>query len=539
MGWKDFFINRQKEVVAEQEVVASPKSNHDYGYSENVTYGMHWPVITKKWDGEKTPGELGVVIKNIPDYHRLRLRAYDAEMKIDLINIITGRYFKWVVGSGLKLQAEPNKTILEMENIKIAEDFSKKIEARFSNWANSKYADFSKETNLHGKALDCFSSSFLGGDSLVICRVDDFDLNVQIIDGQHIKTPDQKNLDAIKERGNFEEMGIEYNSKGEHVAYFVTKKSLEKKEYDLDEFVRIPVYGETKRKLAWIVYGSKHRIDHKRGITRLSSIIEKVNKLDRYTEATVSKAEQGANILFTIKHNSESTGENMLDSIRKQKLRITVDENNSDPHSLADGLANRITQTTSNQTFNLPIGAELVPYQSNSENNFDMFYKAVFNGLCASIGIPPEVAMQMYNSNYSASRAAINGWGYIVDIDRKKLADDFYKPIYSLFLEIQILKNKIQAPKFLESISTNDYQVTEAYKNCRFIGKNMPHIDPVKEVKAVVEMLNNELITREQATETLNAGDWNENFEKKLQEDKKIPKPKIENNGNTKNTNGQ
>ena len=61
-----------------------------YPNDTNMTpsYGMSWPIITKKWDGEKTPGELGVVVKNLPDYKRLRLRAYDAEMRIDIINIL-------------------------------------------------------------------------------------------------------------------------------------------------------------------------------------------------------------------------------------------------------------------------------------------------------------------------------------------------------------------------------------------------------------------------------------------------------------------
>jgi len=63
--------------------------------------------------------------------------------------------------------------------------------------------------------------------------------------------------------------------------------------------------------------------------------------------------------------------------------------------------------------------------------------------------------------------------------------------------------------------------VQEAYSSARFVGQNMPHIDPLKEVKAVVEMLNAELISNEQATEKLNAGDWYENHGKLTKEKKK------------------
>ena len=77
--------------------------------------------------------------------------------------------------------------------------------------------------------------------------------------------------------------------------------------------------------------------------------------------------------------------------------------------------------------------------------------------------------------------------------------------------------------------------IVEAYTSCRFIGKNMPHIDPLKEIKAIREMLGSEqdgttpLISHEQATEMLNQGDWNANYRKYLEEDKKIVKPEIRN----------
>lgn len=536
------FLNYFKRKKEEVEIVESSQPdvrNNNYNL-DSCNYGPNWAIVSKTWDGEKTTGELGVVVKNMPDFLRLRLRAYDAQMKIDIINVITGRYFKWVIGNGLKLQSEPNKTILEMEGISLPSMFSEKTEARFKMWANSKYASYDRQGNLHSKALECFGTSFLGGDSLVICRFDELGLNVQVVDGQHVKTPGQDLLDEVKTRNNYEEQGIEFNDRGEHVAYFVSSKGDKKDFLKTEDFKRIVVHGEkTNRKLAWMVYGSKHRIDHKRGISRISHVLEKVTKLDRYTEATVSKAEQSANIVNYIEHNSESTGENPLAAIKNRKLNInggSGDEKTA--YELADGLANRIQQTTSNITYNMPIGSKMTPYQSNSENNYEAFQSAVFDGICSSVDMPPEVATQKYNSNYSASRAAINGWGYIIDIERMNCSNDFYKPIYALFLEWQVLSNKIIAPKYITSLRSEDYILSEAYHNCRFIGKNMPHIDPVKEVKAVVQMIENELITREQATELLNMGDWFENYVKKQEEDKLIPKP-ITEDGNTKNTGGK
>jgi hypothetical protein len=96
-------------------------------------------------------------------------------------------------------------------------------------------------------------------------------------------------------------------------------------------------------------------------------------------------------------------------------------------------------------------------------------------------------------------------------------------------LEFEILNNKIKAPGYFENI--NNFMITESYSQCRFIGKNMPHIDPLKEIKAVREMLGGDdttpLISREQATEMLDAGQWDENFMKSLEENNIIPKEEI------------
>ena len=88
-----------------------------------------------------------------------------------------------------------------------------------------------------------------------------------------------------------------------------------------------------------------------------------------------------------------------------------------------------------------------------------------------------------------------------------------------MWLHTEILKGNINAPSYLKN-STN-FMVVESYNVVRFIGTNMPNIDPVKEVKAVVEMLSKDLISYEQAAELLNIGDWSENF-KKLEKEKKI-----------------
>lgn len=522
MGIAEFFGYKKisKESVQEVDSVV---------YQQDASYyGPLYPVISKVWDGEKTLGELGAVIRNIPDYDRLRLRSYDAYATKDVVKIIASKHFYWTIGSGLKLQCEPNRSVLDSEGITDVDfaKFQKNVEARFMVYANSKECDFLKEKNLHQLALDFYQGKFLGGDCLCVIRYDKNGPNAQFVSGEHIQNPElgSEYYAVAVNAGNRIEHGIEMDAKGKHIAYYVNVKPKSNKLIAKHE--RIPAYGtKTGKRLAWIISGEKICPDHARAVPAISQSLEKINKLDRYTEASVTKAEQASNLVYTIVHDKDSTGESPTDSLINQK-RGQVIANVPDGQQLSDGLANKITQRTSGETFNMTQGSKLEAFSTSIETNYGEFHNSVFDSISASQDIPPEVAMQKYSSNYSASRAAINSFGYIVSINRVTFANQFYIPFYKLWLEYQILTNKIKAKGYVENI--DNFMVTESYAQCRFIGKNMPHIDPLKEIKAVREMLGIDgatpLISREQATEMLNAGQWDENFMKSLEEENIIPK---------------
>ncbi|PXX26294.1 lambda family phage portal protein [Thalassospira sp. 11-3] len=519
--------------------------------AESSTYdhykGGNWvPIKNGKFDGEKTPGELGDVYRLETDTERLRLRAYEANLTNDVVRMITGKFFKWIIGSGLKLQAEPSEKALATEGIKADfETFREHVEARYDIYANSNVADYSGMANLHKKAAEAFAGSFFG-DMLVVLRVENGIPNVQVIDGEHVRQPwmDEKWEKEAKARGNIIRNGIEMDPRGKHVAFYVLKESTDS---ILGEFTRVPAYGKnSNRKMAWMLYTAKHRAGSDRGMPVIAPVLEKVAKLDRYTEATVGTAEERAKIVFAIEHSKDSTGENPLLGKMKAAAGMGKPEaTETEGYALGEKTAQNIAVSTGKETYNMPIGAKLSALYSQGEIQYEPFWRAVFNSICAAVDIPPEVALQMYNSNYSASRAAINGWQYIINVYRKNFCTDFYLPIYQLWLETEILRGSIKAPGYLKPGAS--YLIMESYGKARFMGQNLPHIDPLKEVKAFVEMLDAGLITHEMATELLNMGDWGENFNKlvkelelrKAKEPKQDPakeeQPKDNNNGANKN----
>lgn len=491
-----------------------------YGNYHEVYNSRILPIKHGNFHGEKTSGELGSIYKLTPSYQALRLRSYEAELTNDVVNIFAGKFFKWVIGKGLKLQSEPNEIALKTEKMpEVEEDFREFVEARFDVYANSKKCDYKEENNLHTLAIEAFKTAF-HGDCLIVMRLENGFPTIQLIDGEHVVSPvlDDDSMKAAKKKGHTIRNGIEFDKKGKQVAYFV---KVENKEELLYQYERIPAFGKRSgRRLAWLVGLKKHRIDNDRHIPMVTPILEKLAKLDRYTEATVGSAEERAKIPYSIEHNKESGGTNPMLNMQKAAAGMAQ---NAAPETVGyeqgEKTAAIMTATTGKQVFNMPIGAKLNALFSQNEIQYEAFWKGVFKSLCGAVDIPPEVALQEYNSNYSASRAAIGAWDFIVKIYRQKFAEKFYAPFYELWLHTEILKGNLTAKGYLKN-STN-FMVVEAYAKSRFVGGKMPHIDPLKEVKAISEMVSKGFMTNEQGTEELTGGDWKQN-QQKLKKEKEI-----------------
>ena len=194
-----------------------------------------------------------------------------------------------------------------------------------------------------------------------------------------------------------------------------------------------------------------------------------------------------------------------------------------DSFDSCETLKQDIAFTSEKDVYNMPVGAKMKSLESKSELYFKDFYDTNFQHACAAIGIPPDVAMSLYNSSYSASRAAIKDWEHILKVGRKEFADQFYKPVFSYWLDVMVLSGKIKIPGYLEALENDNFDLLDSYKHARFIGANVPHIDPLKEVKAERAKLGNlspnvPLTTVEAAIERLDGGDF-ENISEQFQDE--------------------
>jgi len=448
------------------------------------------------WGGSNNSYELPPSFDYEPDYLELRAQAWGQFLKTDLVQNAINKYILWTIGAGLKLQSDP----LVDSNIK--ENFVKEVEKNFRLYTDLKESTFNQVQNLHAYGGEILKTALLSGDVLCINRVDKYNnTSIEAIDGCFISTP----LNKIGDKNIIE--GVEIDDKGRHVAYWVEKDNLEHE--------RIAAKGKRSGQVqAWLVYGLKYKLNGVRGMSLLSAVLETVDKIDRYKSASVGNAEENAKIPYTVEHDQFSTGENPLlqgTMVSMAKGSGTAPETQTQD---ADAIAMKIAATTEKQTFNMPIGAKLKRADYETDDNFVNFAGFNIDVVYATIGIPPEVALDKFGGSYSGSRAALKSWEYKMLVDRKtRLRDQFYQNFYIYWLNIQILSGKIRNDDYLSALINNDVMQLAAWRNSRFIGVTVPHIDPEKEVRAERLKLGSQfdgtpLTTGEQACENLNSGDY-------------------------------
>jgi len=494
-----------KKMATVREILSKLNPQNWFSNKEQgpFMFGGNWErggLFTDIYTGEKNTGEAGPIKIYRIDHTALRQRSWQSYTTSDVSKIVIDRFLGWVIGKGLRLQSEPVKSVLELEGIKIdTNKFSKEVEAYFSVFKSNKKTDYSKMKDLSSISKVAYKNAMIGGDVLVVQRFVDGDINIQLIDAQHICSPAGGEEEYKLENGNVICAGVEKDASGKHVAFHIRTA-----EYKMER-ISAEITG-TDLQCAFLVTCNEYRLNSTRGMPILGVILEKLAKLDRYSDATLGSAEERAKIIMYVAHNLNAESANPFTQIAAKSF----DAGGNKTPKTDDGkiLADNIAVTTNKQVFNMAPGSELKSVDSKNDLYFKDFFTVNIHLVCAAIGMPYNIAMQKYDDNYSASRAAIKDWENTLLVTRDDFSKQFYKPIYEYWLMVMVLKGKIKAPGFIEAIANKNEYVLGAYRTARFVGTPVPHIDPTKEVEAVRMKLgplaaHMPLTTVEEATESL------------------------------------
>lgn len=479
--------------------------------------GSLWGI---DYDGEQDPGQMGNLYVYDVDYYTMAKRAYTLVTINEFAKTGITRLTQFAVATGLKCYPEPSREFLkEVCKIELPEDFGRKIQIRWSLFEQDKNISITKDQNLQDLARTVYTHAKIAGDVLVIKRVVDGFLEYQVINGLAVKS----SL-SVAENGNKIIDGVEIDEKGKHIAYYVMPKdssSVPK---------RIPARDGKDRLLAWLVYNNNKRINGVRGYSEYGAIMQKLHKIGEYANAEVIAANTNAKFAVKIEQSKDSTGVNPFKALPAgipKALRESLGNNGGS--SMAnkaeiDKFVKNLKMQPSAIAFHVPVGQHLESFDTKRPNvNYANFLDASMKYNYASIGCPLEIALLVFQNNYSASRASLKMFEMILKYDRKYILEDqFYQIIYSQFFELECLKGNIDAPKYLQLKNDKGY-IDNAYTKAKFVGASIPHVDEVKEVNAVISKLKAGLITYEQAAELLgNPVDFDSLLEKRKAEEKKI-----------------
>jgi capsid protein len=493
------------DIIPMNKMVSDQSSDGPEARANSVSYGQAYVL---GYDGEKDRGTMGTPIEYIPEFERLSIRSWQSYLESDVSQTIIKRYVLWVVGKGLKFQYNPIKPLTEFNES--FEKSTRKVEYMFELWAGSKNSSHNKETSLNWLGNEAYKSGKIGGDVLVILRWKNNNLSVQNIDGSNVGNPMIK---PTITNGHILENGIETNKSGEVVAYYVRTEQL--------KYKRIKAVDPTTGlRVAFMYYGSKFRIDSDRGLPVIATTLQSLKQLDRYKEATVGSAEERQKIAYFIEHHLDGDGTSPHAQALLASFNVGADSTAQNA-TTQNGVEidQVVTASTQKQTFNLSPGSKMSQLDSKNEIHFSEFHGSVANIICACVGIPPNVAFSLYTDSFSASRAATKDWEHTLNVERDDFSFQYYKPIFEFWLHMNVLTNQLSLPGYIDAYLTQNLYKLSAFRNCRFMGAQFPHIDPLKEVKAERAKLGPKandipLTTVERSTEALNSGDALQNIEK-------------------------
>jgi lambda family phage portal protein len=463
-------------------------------------------------NGEKFPGGYGATEIPIADLWTLRARSADLFERNLFARGLIRRIVENMIATGLTLEATPIEPMLGFDDDGL-EEWQEDVERRFGIWgSNKRICDYSGEHTFGELQADICREALVCGDCVVVSRRSSkYKVpQVEVISGTRVQTP----LGVKPRPGNDIVDGVEIDSQGRHVAYFVVSQDGFRRKWE-----RIACYGEkTDRRIAWMVYGSDKRVGVVRGKPLLAIVLQSLKEIDRYRDSTQRKAGIGATIAgyvtqtvegaaraLGIKNSSGGFG------AKRKGAALEAEAANGDKRrfDVEDYVPGVFIHT-------LEPGEEIKQLQNTAATeDFSAFQNAVLSAVAFCCSVPPEVFLMNYDKSFSAATAADNAFKVALSAWRKTFGTHACAPIYEEWLVTEVLKGKIKAKGLREAIADpSQYEVYYAWVSADWCGQVKPAIQLLQLVTAYERMIAQGLITRERAAMELNGSDFRKNVKK-------------------------
>lgn len=407
-----------------------------------------------------------------------------------------------VVGTGLALSAQPNRTVLGW-SVEQALAWKGEVQREFSLFSDSAECDIGQELNFYQQQSLVLRSALESGDCFTLLpdgqrtSTQPYALRLQVLEADRVGNP-LGQMDTARIAG-----GVRLNAVGAPDAYHL---------YDQHPGGWLPGQGGSLYAGQWVERlgrsGRRRMLHHyrklrpgmPRGVPYLAPIIDCIKQISRYTEAEIMAA------------------------VITSYLTVFIETPTGASAPVFDGTAPG--DGGPGQEVGLGMGAVVglapgeKPHTVNPGRpnpNFEPFILAVIKQMGMALGLPYELLVKQFNASYSASKAALlDAWVYFRSV-RTWLSLSFCQPVYETWLAEAVAIGRIAAPGFF-----TDPLMRWAYTRAAWPGDSMGSISPKEEVAAYVAAIDARLMTRERAEWELWGSDFNETFDQKEGEQKRL-----------------
>lgn len=419
---------------------------------------------------------------------------------------LIGRFGDLVYGTHLELQAQPYFDLIpgapktQEERQAIIDN----IERRWWLWCKKKYSDYENDKNYFRQSRENFAKLLIDGEYFLILRYSQ-SRKRNPLTIQYIKPENIQRVGSQVASGNKEVDGIEYNSRGEAVAYHVLDSTN-------GQSTRITRYG-IKSGRTFVIHvklGSERR-----GVGLLAGIITELTKISDFTALEIQAAV--INALFAIWVETPIGGETktvvnkrgiggIQTTSEQRRQSVPFSEYEAKLNSTDFDHGGFIVQ-------NLGEGQKLNSFDTKRPTpQFDIFLNSVKRGLYAARGMSLAVADYNFNGQYAAARGELLVlWNKITTMRMDEVLDR-QDEIYQMWLWGEIDNGNVI------NFGYYDEFIRDAFSNAEWIGPARPDIDPKKSADAHKIEVDNGWKTDQQVTSERGGGDFSENIKRKVTE---------------------
>ena len=365
-------------------------------------------------------------------------------------------------------------------------------------WAENRMCDAERQMDFYGLQKMAFRSMLMSGDCFAIFGMKEnmrtpYLTTLRILEADRVSTPEgtagESESRATDSGGRIID-GVEINREGAVVRYHVASRHplLEDSAEEIS-WQPIEAFG-SETGLPNILHVMVHeRPEQRRGIPFVAAVIEQIKQLDRYMNAELT-ANIIAGLLSIFLTSKDDVSDPGLQDAVNEDEKISTDE--------------LMVELAPGAVFDLPPGKEVASVNPGRANTaFSDFVATMQTSIGAARGIPKEVLIHRYDSNYTAARGAKLDFWRTVQIYRAAFNADFNQAVYEMWLTEAVAAGRIEAPGFFD-----DPLIRQAWCGCQWMGASMGHIDPIKEVNAAEKRIKNNITTEEQEAAEYNGNNW-------------------------------